>query len=248
MIALIAAVPQETDLLRRLLSPCEVRNCGHRDIFRGNISGHPILLLHSGVGKGNAAAAATSLIEGYRPSLVISVGCAGAYATSEMVVGDLALASEEVYGDEGVLAPEGFLDMQGIGFPLVQRNGTCLYNRFPINTLMLAKVHPVLVTFATAAGRRLAVGPFVTISTGSGTDAQAQAMAGRTGGICENMEGAAIAQVCALHNIPLLAVRGISNLTGDRDLSRWDVKKGAEIAQLAIRALLIDWHERKDSA
>ena len=158
------------------------------------------------------------------------------------------MASEEVYGDEGVLAPEGFLDMQGIGFPLVQRNGVCLYNRFPVNAQTLVKVRPVLETFTAAVGRRVGGRSFVTISTGSGTDALAQEMVSRTGGICENMEGAAVAQVCALNNTPFLAVRGISNSTGTRDLRSWDVKKGAEIAQLAIRALLTDWHEKKDSA
>jgi len=248
MIALIAAVPQETELLRRFLSPCEVRSCGRRDLYRGTICGQSAILLHSGVGKANAAAAATTLIEAGRPSLVISIGCGGAYPASGLAVGDLAVASEEIYGDEGVLAPGGFLDMQDLGFPLLQRNGLRLFNRYPVSDPLLAKARAVLEPFAAAAGRRLAVGPFVTVSTGSGTDAGARELARRTGGICENMEGAALAQVCALHGLPFLAIRGISNPTGDRDLALWDLKKGAEVAQLAIRALLTGWLERKDSA
>jgi futalosine hydrolase len=73
-------------------------------------------------------------------------------------------------------------------------------------------------------------------------------MARRTGGICENMEGAAVAQVCALHGVPFLEVRGISNHTGDRDLSRWDVRKGAEIAQWAIRDFFLSWNDGKERA
>ncbi|MFA5515160.1 MAG: futalosine hydrolase [Desulfuromonadales bacterium] len=248
MIALIAAVPQETELLRRFLSPCEVLNCGRRDIFRGSLFGQQGLLLHSGVGKANAAAAATSLIDFGRPSLVVSIGCGGAYMGSGLNVGDLAVASEEVYGDEGVRAPDGFLDMHSLGLPLVQRSGINFYNRFPVNAQFLAKARPILESFAAAAGRQLAFGPFVTVSTGAGTDAAARELVDRTGGICENMEGAAIAQICAMHSLPFLAIRGISNHTGHRDLSQWNIKKGAEVAQLAVRALLSDWHERKDSA
>jgi futalosine hydrolase len=62
----------------------------------------------------------------------------------------------------------------------------------------------------------------------------------RTQGLCENMEGAAVAQVCARHGIPFGEVRGISNLVEDRDLSRWNLRAGAEIAQEALFALLAE--------
>ncbi len=39
------------------------------------------------------------------------------------------------------------------------------------------------------------------------------------------MEGAAAAQVAALHGIPWLEVRGISNIVEDRDLTKWDIPK-----------------------
>lgn len=248
MIALVAAVPLETELLRRYLSPCEVRICGRRELFRGTIFGQPAVLMHCGVGKANAAAAVSALIDLCHPSLVISVGCGGAYPGSGLVVGDLALATEEVYGDEGVRAPEGFLDMEDLGFALVQRNGHRLYNRFPVSIPLVERVRPVLEHAAAAQGRKMAAGTFVTVSTGSGTDAMALDLAARTGGICENMEGAALAQICALHDVSFLEFRGISNPTGDRNLALWDLRQGAEMAQLAVRALMTAWRDQKDRA
>jgi futalosine hydrolase len=53
----------------------------------------------------------------------------------------------------------------------------------------------------------------------------------RFGGICENMEGGAAAQVATLYGVDCLEVRGISNLVEDRDLSRWDIPLAAERAQ-----------------
>lgn len=241
MIALIAAVPLETRSLRQALAPCEVRCCGRRELYLGQIGGCKVGLLHSGVGKASAAGATAALLETRRPAAVVSFGCGGAYPGSGLQVGDLALGSEELFGDEGVLAPEGFLDLETLGFPLVERNGRRLFHRFPVDAPLLRHSGPLLQQFVTARERRLATGPLVTVSTCSGTDGGAAELARRTCGICENMEGAAIAQVCALYEVPFLTLRGISNLTEDRDLSRWDLQGGAEIAQQALRHLLQHW-------
>jgi len=244
MIALIAAVPMETSLLRRSLSPCEVRNCGCRELFLGTRPGLSVVLLHSGVGKANAAAATSALLGFCKPSAVIVVGCGGAFPESGMQVGDLAMATEEIYGDEGVLTPEGFLDMQTIGLPLVQRNGHSFFNRYPASPTLLDKARNLL----TGPFPRLVSGPFVTVSTCSGTLAGGLELARRTQGICENMEGAAVAQVCAMHNIPFLEIRGISNMVENRDTSKWNLKGGADVAQRAVLEILGNWHDRKESA
>jgi futalosine hydrolase len=248
MIAIMAAVPFETDLLRRHMSPCEVRRCGRRDLFRGTLFGHAVVLLHSGIGKAGAAAAATVLLEFCRPAAVIAVGCGGAYPGSSLAVGDLALATEEVYGDEGVLTPEGFFDLQHLGFPSIEKEGRKFFNRFPCDSDLLQSARPLVEQTAAAIGRKMAAGPIVTVSTCSGTSAAGVELASRTGGICENMEGAAIAQICALHGTPFLELRGISNLTEDRNLASWDLKGGTLVAQQALMNFLRDWPKGGDRA
>lgn len=245
MIALLAAVPIETELLRRGLSPCEVRRQHGYDLYCGSLGGRAVCLLHTGVGKANAAAAVTALLACCRPAAVVVVGCGGAYPDSGLGVGDLALATAEVYGDEGVLAPEGFRDMEAIGLPLVEREGLRLFNHFSVDLLLLEKARVRLQAAAAESGWRLAEGPFVTVSTGSGTALAGAELARRTGGICENMEGAAAAQICVRHMVPFLEIRGISNLVEDRDLSRWDLKAGAEVAQRGVLALLAELDDEK---
>jgi futalosine hydrolase len=44
--------------------------------------------------------------------------------------------------------------------------------------------------------------------------------------------------VCALHDVPFLEVRGISNLVEDRDRPRWRIGEAAESAQRVVRHLL----------
>jgi futalosine hydrolase len=45
------------------------------------------------------------------------------------------------------------------------------------------------------------------------------------------MEGAAIAQVCAIYKIPMLEIRGISNIAGERDKRKWNLDLASENCQ-----------------
>lgn len=238
MIAIIAAVSAETALLRRSLSPCEVRRCGGRELFLGALFGQRVALLHSGIGKINAASAVTALLEKLTPKAVIVIGCGGAYPGSELNPGDLVLATEEILADEGVLTPQGFVNFATLGFPLLDHGGPSMMQRFPVDSRLLADARSLLALFAVGANAQLISGPLVTVSTCSGTDEAALTMARRTGGICENMEGGAVAQVCRLYEVPFLELRGISNRVENRDLSRWDLPGAASITQRALMAYL----------
>ena len=52
------------------------------------------------------------------------------------------------------------------------------------------------------------------------------------------MEGAAIAQVCAIYNIPVFEIRGISNIAGIRDKRRWNLSLASENCQKAGMELI----------
>jgi futalosine hydrolase len=84
----------------------------------------------------------------------------------------------------------------------------------------------------------------VTVSTCTGTTARAIEIEARTGGICENMEGAAVALACRQLSVPLLEIRGISNLVEDRDSRRWDLANAMAAAQEAVIILLEKWPEQ----
>ena len=55
-------------------------------------------------------------------------------------------------------------------------------------------------------------------------------------GAVESMEGAAIAHVAALHDIPVGEVRAISNIVGDRDTRAWRIQEAAIAAQEGLLA------------
>ena len=57
-------------------------------------------------------------------------------------------------------------------------------------------------------------------------------------GLCENMEGAAVARVCEEYNLPLLEMRTISNFVEERDLTRWKLHEACDEAGKAAAILL----------
>lgn len=175
-----------------------------------------VAIVTMGVGPVNAAHAVTLAITRSRPKAVVVCGIGGAYPGSGLAIGDVACAESECYGDLGATSPAGFLDMQALGFPIVA-GPPPIYNELPL------QVFP--------ASTRVR---FVTMSTCTGTDAAARAIAARTGGAVENMEGAAVAHVAAMHGIPAGELRGISNMVTDRDTGAWRITEAATAAQEAL--------------
>ena len=238
-LALLCSVALECRLLRDRLESAEAAEAGRKEALAGLLDGVPVVVMAAGMGKTNAAHALTALLETRPVRGVVNFGVGGAYAGSGLAAGDVALASAAVYGDEGVLAPDGWMSTEGIGIPLVERGDERLYNTFPLDA---ARVEAARAAVA-AAGFRVAVGPVVTVSCCSGTAARGAELAARFGAVAEGMEGAALAHVAALYGVPFLEVRGISNPVEDRDLSRWRLHEGAAAAQEAVRALVAAWRD-----
>ena len=237
MIALLAAVPAETHLIRQSLQGFQQQTVYGVTVMTGKLFDHELCLAHSGIGKAAAAATAITLLSNDRPDALWLFGCGGAYLGSGLAVGDLALANEEIFGDEGVATAEGFRDLAEMKLPMRECPET-FFNSWPIDERLLNWARPHLMQHAAKAGKALRVGPFVTVSTCTGIKAKATEVENRTGGICENMEGAAVALACQQRSVPLLEVRGISNMVEDRDTNRWDLAAGMTTVQNAIMALL----------
>lgn len=202
----------------------------------GEAGGLPVWCVQAGMGKVNAAHSATVALRAGPFAGVIGFGIGGAYPGSGLAVGDLAVATAEEYGDEGSLTPDGWISCEGIGIPLVNRNGRQLYNRFDCDAELTEIASRAAAQSATARS-----GTFLTLSCCSGTDESAARMERRFGAICETMEGAAYAHIAALYDVPFVEIRGISNLVGNRNPAAWRVSAAAEASAVAVTALLHGW-------
>jgi futalosine hydrolase len=226
-VLITASTEKELSLLVRELGAALIDDAGFRRVWRAEHLSMTVYLALTGIGKVNAAIAATHLIERFKPTLIVNTGCCGAYSGSGLAVGDLAVATAEIYGDEGVLTVNGWHTLEIIGIPSVERKGNRYSNEFPLSMEQAVKVF----RFATSLGLPVKRGKFITVSTCSGTSMRGDELEKRFGGICENMEGAAIAHTALLYDTPFLEVRGISNMVEDRDISKWDIPRSVEMTQ-----------------
>jgi futalosine hydrolase len=194
----------------------------------------PAAVIVTGMGAVNTAHALTRFLSTRdQPSLVIQAGVAGAYVPTGITVGSVVLATGEMYGDVGIITPEGWLPSDAIGIPLVEATSAhpARYNEFPSDPEMVARASSVCGPLIARTGR------FLTLAQVTGVQAIGDALHHRFNAICESMEGAAAAQVCAMHDIPFLEVRGVSNLVTDRDRAAWRVAEASEAAQHVVRHL-----------
>jgi futalosine hydrolase len=172
----------------------------------------------------------TRMLTELRPEAVILCGCGGSYPDSGLGIGDLALASSETYGDCGVTAGTGFVPLEQLNIPQQTRFAPLFQQSYKFDTPLHKRTAELLP--------QAHCGPFVTVNNCSGTPEISRQLQQQTAGICENMEGAAAAQVCAEFSCPLVEVRGISNPTGTRAEDLWNIPLGMRVAQEAVLTLL----------
>ncbi|WP_309120896.1 futalosine hydrolase [Paenibacillus sp.] len=182
-----------------------------RDAVLRGIGDDPrFVVAAAGVGPAFAAAgAAFALAEGGY-ALAISAGIGGGFA-GRAGVGELVVADAIHAADLGAETPEGFRDVEALGF------GSA---RFAVEAKLAARWAEAL----REAGRAAAVGPIATVSTTTGTAVTAAALAARIPGVAaEAMEGAGVAAAAYKAGVPALEIRAISNAVGPRDRAAWRI-------------------------
>lgn len=221
---ILAATEGEAKQIEAQLAGARRLETGRKTLVQGTLGGRPCRLVYSGMGAVNAAHALTVHVERARPALVIQVGIGGAYVPAGLTVGAVAIATEEIYGDVGVITREGWLGADAIGIPLVAREQP-LFNRFPLDLAIVRRAAEVCGATS---------GPFLTLARCTGIQTMGDELFARFGALCESMEGAAAAHVCALYDVPLLEIRAVSNLVEDRDRGKWRIGEAAARAQAAV--------------
>ena len=236
-ILLLTATAMEGDrLVSSFDEPVQQSVYGRRWVS-GRLHDTLIRLIEGGLGAVNTAHSLTMALEMSTPDVVLQVGVGGAYDGSQLRIGDLALARHDSHADLGMLTPDGWETAEAIGIPVVQIDGVAHYNTYPCDTERTSKAHQFLSQRYTVG-----LGPFATVQEVSGTsDLGAQRRGRIPDAICESMEGAAAAQLCALYGVDFVQLRAISNVVENRDRSRWNLPLACERSQEAAALILQEW-------
>jgi futalosine hydrolase len=221
-ILLVAATPMETNLLWQHFQGEELPASPAPGEF--SLAGHTCTLLHTGVGMCNASFALGRQLALHTYDLAIQWGIAGSFDRN-LSLGQVVEVASDCFAELGADSPEGFLDMEAMGFPTLRTQGETYYNVLK-NPGSYSPVAPRV------AG--------ITVNRVSGTEPAISLLRNQWQAQVETMEGAAFFHAMLASHVPFRAFRGISNYVEPRDKSRWQLRLASENAQRFVISLLAE--------
>lgn len=218
-IAILSALPEEQQgLSQQLTQPTAISRAG-RQFVQGLLHGQPVVLALSGIGKVAAATTATVLIEHFGVQQLVFTGVAGGVGPG-VQVGDIVVAQHFLQHDMDVRPLFPRWQVPGYAAPLFpcdaamvqtlqQAAQACAQHAAQWQEPLLAGHHPQVHTGLIASGDQFIVSAQVSSQLHSALQSAGW------NALAVEMEGAAIAQVCADYGVPFAAVRTISDRADD---------------------------------
>ncbi len=198
VIGIIGAMDSEVDSLKAAMEIERTTAVAQMEFCEGALGDKRVVIVKCGVGKVNAAMCAHTLINQFGCAKVINTGVAGSL-DNRIDIGDIVVSVDAVQHD---------YDCSPMGF----KRGEILYTglvAFPANEeLRSAAVNAVREAAPDVKvfeGRVCSGDQFIA------SREQKDAIISEFGGLCCEMEGAAIAQVCYLNETPFVIIRAISD-------------------------------------
>lgn len=195
---IITAMQEEMQEIQKLMKNISNKEIYGLNFIEGKISDKTIILVEAGVGKVNAARTTQILIDKFDIDAVINIGSAGA-ANDKLNIGDIVIGKKLVQHDFDITAfghPKGYISNAGQYFSSDRKLIEKMENA--IKNLENIDFNIFLGTIASGDIFCTNINMKEKIKNKFNADAI-------------EMEGAAIAQVCQLDNIPFIIVRGISD-------------------------------------
>ena len=197
-IGIVIAMDEEREKIQECMENVTNENVLGMDFYIGKISDKKCIIVQSGVGKVNAARTTQILIDNFNIEAVINVGSAGA-ANNKLNIGDIVIGKSLVQHDFDITAfghPKGYISNAGQYF----NSDNQLIEQMKKAIKKLDNIDFNILIGRIASGDIFCTDMNMKEKIRNKFEADAI-----------EMEGAAIAQVCQLDNIPFIVVRGISD-------------------------------------
>ena len=217
-IGVLSAMSKEHKQLTTLLTDTHTESDGSFEFTVGSLGANTLILMQCGIGKVNAAIGATTLIRHYHPDCVVSTGCAGGIDASLNVM-DVVVSTNTVYHD--VIIP-GCEVGQIQGLPARFRSEEELVE---VARSLSQQTHSTTLSTSPSTIR---IGLICSGDQFISDRAQLQLIKDRfPEALAVDMESAAIAQTCFLHQVPFVSFRILSDTPGadqhlEQYLNFWD--------------------------
>jgi len=239
-IAIVSAMHEELRALLPLLQDARTERRGGRDCHLGRIDGHEVLLALSGIGKVAAATTTAVVLDAFAARALLLTGVAGGLGAG-VHVGDVVIARTLLQHDMDAspLFPRYEVPLTGRAhFPADPRLCDALAAG---SVRVLSAPHAALARFGIERPR---LHSGLVISGDRFVATAGESLALRTAlpeALAVEMEGAAVAQVCADFGRPFAVLRTVSDRADDCahvDFARFIDEVAAEFSRDIVRATL----------
>jgi adenosylhomocysteine nucleosidase len=200
-LGIIGAMQQEVETLLGVLENCKTENRGGCTFYAGQLEGLDVVIVQCGVGKVNAAMCAQILCDRYEVTHIVNTGIAGSLC-ADLDIGDLVVSRDAMYHD---------FDCVHFGYEM---------GKVPGMDTVAFPADERLIRFAFAAAEEVNPGHTKIGRVASGDLFVAEknaknAIIEKTGALCTEMEGAAIAHAAYKNGVPFVILRAISDKADD---------------------------------
>ncbi len=188
MIGIVVALKSETNSLLDKFNNKKEIMLADKPAFLGEISGHKVILAISGIGKVSAALTTQIIIDKYSPDFILNFGTCGGMNNSVKIRNYYAIEKCIQYDFDLTKledVPLGYIQEYNTNFFLANTTGLDSFEKRNLATADKFTSNPNDVKTINDLGCS----------------------------VCD-MEGTAIAQVCTSNNIPLVMIKGISDVHG----------------------------------
>lgn len=200
-LGIIGAMTIEVELLKEHMENMRVSTHAGMEFCEGSLDGTEAVVVQCGVGKVNAAMCAQILCSCYGVTNLVNTGIAGSL-NAALDIGDLVVSSDAMYHD---------FDCVHFGYEMGKVPGMDVV-AFPADKAMMEHAYAAAEAVNpghTKTGRVASGDLFVAEKEAK------EAIIAKTGALCTEMEGAAIAQTAYRNRIPFVILRAISDKADD---------------------------------
>lgn len=198
-IGVIGAMKEEIDPVISQLVDTEYSTISGLDFASGCLNDQPVVAVCSGIGKINAAISTQILLSQFAITHCIFTGVAGGIVPG-LDIGDIVLGEDIIQYD---------MDVTALGYELgfIPRLGV---RALPADPYLLKKALAAAESQSHRFGK-VVQGRILTGDSFIANHQRGHELHEQLGGLCVDMEGAAIAQACYLAQIPSLVIRSLSD-------------------------------------
>lgn len=197
-IGIIAAMQEEMDAIKQIMENITEKKIYELIFIEGEINEKKCVLVQCGVGKVNSSRVTQILIDNFDIEYIINVGSAGA-ANNELDIGDIVIGKTLVQHDFDITAfghKKGYISNVG--------------ENMESDSKLIEKFEK-LITEMDDKDYKIKIGTIASGDIFCTENEMKEKINKKFNADAIEMEGAAIAQVCYLDNIPFIIVRSISD-------------------------------------